>query len=288
MARKKRKAVKSPPPPSHSAPHAEAGGHSAWLPPALGLLTLILAWLAALGGFADGTTDLRALFNVDSVYPRVQFRAFFGGADESARVSTGPAPYFFPDLLMLYAMAALGVGYASSLYLVPPLQAALSAVGWILVCDFLFGKSPARRFAVLFLHSLPLLIVAWRGADLFHVHLLSLFHYGAWAAMPWLLWFSLRVLESGEKETGRAFSRRLFRLAGCSAVGDGCQRFVCWRLVCGADGRRCCFAGVGGERWSGGGRRGLSDCWRRGALSALSARGLPRCLGWRALIRLWI
>ena len=205
MARKKRKAVKSPPPPSHSAPHAEAGGHSAWLPPALGLLTLILAWLAALGGFADGTTDLRALFNVDSVYPRVQFRAFFGGADESARVSTGPAPYFFPDLLMLYAMAALGVGYASSLYLVPPLQAALSAVGWILVCDFLFGKSPARRFAVLFLHSLPLLIVAWRGADLFHVHLLSLFHYGAWAAMPWLLWFSLRVLESGRGKQSASF-----------------------------------------------------------------------------------
>ena len=199
MARKKRKAAKSPPPVSRPVPLAETGGSSAWLLPALGVLTLILAWLAALGGFSDGTADFRTLFHIDSAYPRLQFHAFFGGADESAWVSTGPAPYFVPDMLMTYGLAALGVSYAASLYLISLLQAALSAAGWILVCDFLFGKSPSRRAAVLALHSLPFLIVGWRGADIFHILLQAVYHYGAWAAVPWLLWLSLRVLEPGEK-----------------------------------------------------------------------------------------
>ena len=199
MARKKHRTAKSPPPASHSVSPVETGGPSAWLLPALGILTLILAWLAALGGFADGTTDLRAIFHVDSVYPWVQFRAFFGGADESVRVSTGPAPYFVPDLLMIYSMAALGVGYSAALWLFPLLQAGLSAAGWILMCDFLFGKSPARRAAVLVLHALPFLVVAWRGMDIFFIHMQSVSHYGAWAALPWLLWLSLRVLEPGGK-----------------------------------------------------------------------------------------
>ena len=206
MARKKHKAAKSPPPASRSVPPTETGGPAAWLLPALGILTLILAWLAMLGGFVDGTIDLRAVFHVDSAYPWVQFRAFFGGADESVRVVTGPAPYFFPDLLMIYGMAALGVDYADSLLLIPLLQAGLSAAGWILLCDFLFGKSPARRAAVLALHSLPFLVVAWRGMDIFFVHLQSVSHYGAWAALPWLLWLSLRVLESGGKGRDAPFA----------------------------------------------------------------------------------
>ena len=221
MARKKRKAVKSPPL-SRPVPPAETGRHSVWLFPALGILTLVLAWLAMLGGFADGTTGMRAIFHVDAPVARVQFRELF--LREDGWTTTGGAPYYFPDLLIQYALAALGAGLAVAIYLVSLLHAALSAAGWILVCDFLFGKSPARRLAVLLLHSLPLLIVAWRGADLFLVQLLPIFHYGAWAALPWLLWLSLRVLEPvGRKQSGRfpvGFSACLFVLLALVVASD--------------------------------------------------------------------
>ena len=224
MARKKRKAAKSSPQISAPAPAAERGGHSVRLFPALGVLTLVLAWLAMLGGFADGTMDPRLMFNVDTASPRVHFRELFLREDGEGRASTGTAPYYFPDLLIQYALAALGASFAAAIFLTPLLQAALSAVGWILVCDFLFGKSPARRFAVLLLHSLPFLTVAWRGADIFHAQLPPIFHYGAWAALPWLLWLSLRILESGGKKQGAPLP-----------VGSSAWLFVLLALVAASD-----------------------------------------------------
>ena len=140
-------------------------------------------------------------------------------------VSAGPAPYFFPDLAIRWALTGLGADLAVSLYLAPLLQTALAAAGWVLVCDFLFGKSPARRFVVLALHALPLLIVAWRGADVFYAHLLTQFHYGAWAVAPWLLRLSLQVLEPGGGKKEDAFppvvlSAGLVALLSATAASD--------------------------------------------------------------------
>ena len=206
MAGKKRRADKPPAQPKSSfsveaktrLPSGGSGvdGVQTWLLPALGALGLVGAWLALLGGFADGTIDWRLIFGVDTVAPRVQFRELFLRQDGPGWATSGTAPYYFPDVLTQWALAALGVSVMTALYLAPLLQAALAAVGWIAVCDFLFGKSPARRCAVLLLQALPLLVLAWRGPDLFYAQLSTVSHYGVWTLLPWLLWLSLRVVAS--------------------------------------------------------------------------------------------
>ena len=203
MARKKRKAVKSPPPPSRPVPSAETGGRSVWALPALGALILVLSWLALLGGFSDGTVDVRSILHPDSLVPRVMFRELFQSRESDVLVTFSTAPHHFPDALMQWTMAALGASATFALLLTPLLHSALSAAGWVLTCDALFGKSPARRCVVLLLHALPLLTVAWRGADLFWSHLNPYSHYGVWVAMPWLLWLSVRVLEGGARTSGK-------------------------------------------------------------------------------------
>ena len=203
MARKKRKAVKAPSSVSHSVPLAETGGLFAWGLPALGALALVLSWLALLGGFSDGTVDVRSILHPDSLAPRVMFRELFQLREADVLATFSTAPHHFPDALMQWTMAALGASATFALLLTPLLHSALSAAGWVLTCDALFGKSPARRCVVLLLHALPLLTVAWRGADLFWSHLNPYSHYGVWVAMPWLLWLSVRVLEGGARTSGK-------------------------------------------------------------------------------------
>ena len=106
----------------------------------------------------------------------------------------GPAPYYFPDLAIQWAMFALGASVALVLCLYPLAQAAISAVGWILLCDRLYGKSPVRRAVVLALHALPFLFLAWDNADIFYSQMMGTFHHGLIAALPWLLWLSILVL----------------------------------------------------------------------------------------------
>ena len=203
MARKKRKAVKAPSSVSRSVPLAETGGLFAWGLPALGALALVLSWLALLGGFSDGTVDVRSILHPDSLAPRVMFRELFQLRDADVLVTFPTAPHHFPDNLTQWIMAALGVGATFALLLTPLLQSALSAAGWVLTCDALFGKSPARRCAVLLLHALPLLTVAWRGADLFWSQINPHSHFGPYTMIPWLLWLSVRVLEGGARTGGK-------------------------------------------------------------------------------------
>ena len=206
MARKKRKAT--PPAPAPTLPAMTgagvgAGGVERILLPALGALALLCAWLALLGGLLDGTVDPRAILHPDSVTPRVLFRELFQLREEDVLVTFATAPHHFPDNWGQWALAALGAGASAALLFTPLLQAALSAAGWLLVCDALFGKSPARRCVVLLLHALPLLVVAWRGPDLFWSQLNAHSHYGPYVMIPWLLWLSVRVLHSGAREGGK-------------------------------------------------------------------------------------
>ena len=194
--------------PAAPAPEAEfplsRNGIDAWLPPALGALALVFAWLAALGGVSDGTLDFRQIFHIDTVRPHIMFRDLFVDGQSVSGWRQGRAPYYFPDVAFQWAMFALGLNLAAALYLFSLAQVAFAAVGWILVCDVLFGKSPLRRFAVLLLHAAGFVVLAWRGVDVFYTWLLGLFHYGAWAVLPWLLWLSLRALNSGGKRGKRA------------------------------------------------------------------------------------
>ena len=197
MARKKNKAAKSSPSAFHSVPPVETGGLSAGLLPALGALTLVGAWLAALGGFSDGTAHIRTFINIDSVRPQIFFRELFHWDAPLSSLAQGPAPYYFPDLAIQWAMFALGAGAALALCLYPLALAAASACGWILLCDRLHGKSPVRRAAVLALHAPPFLFLAWDNADIFRALMEGVIHYGVVAALPWLLWLSLLILDSG-------------------------------------------------------------------------------------------
>ena len=188
MARKKNRAGKSP-------PHF----HSARLLPVLGWLTLALAWLAALGGFSDGTAHIQTFMNTDAVRLHIFFREVFERDAPLSSLTAGAAPYYFPDMFAQWALFALGAGTALALCVYPLIVAALSAAGWVLLCDRLFGKSPVRRAAVPLLHSLPFLFLAWDNADIFHSQMMGAIHHSVVAALPWLLWLTILILFPAQK-----------------------------------------------------------------------------------------
>ena len=201
MAQKKRKAARNiPPQPSHF-PSASAGKWSAALP-ALGALALVVAWLAALGGVADGTLDWRKIFEQDTAVLPLMYSSLVSPGGYAASDWGFGSPLYFPDMAFQWAALATGMDFRVILYLAPLAQVALSATGWMLVGDRLYGKSPLRRAAVWLLHALAFLTLAWRGEDVLGLHMLTAWHYGAWAAIPWLLWLSLRALE-GDLSSGK-------------------------------------------------------------------------------------
>ena len=260
MARKKRKAGKAPVSASGPA-KTEAGKAREWtageriLLPALGALGLVFAWLAALGGVADGTLDFRLILDIDTVRPRIFFRELFEKGQGLSGLRQGRSSYFLPDIAVQWVLFGLGVNLAAALYLFSLAQVAIAAAGWMLVCDILFGKSPARRAAVLLLHALALLVLAWRGADVLYAHLAGLFHYGAWALLPWLLWLTLRVLDfdrrggrgSGGVSPGPAFALAAFLAASVASdplvvvwfVAPAGLAAVVLARTGGLDGRKC-------------------------------------------------
>ena len=203
MARKKRKAIKSPQV-SRPVPLAETGGLSAWGLPALGWVALVFSWLAALGGVSDGSIDWRNIFEHDTVRVAAVFRDMFGGEGYPAfGWWVAHALFYFPDYAFQWPLLALGLDMTATLYIFPLLQVGFAAAGWILVCDFLFGKSPVRRAAVLLLYAASFLLLAWGQSQVFIMLMLSVWHYGAWTCVPWLLWFSLRLLNSPRPGPGK-------------------------------------------------------------------------------------
>ena len=167
--------------------------------PALGALALVAGWVAALGGFSDGTLSIAWLFDFDTLRPWLVFRdSFLTDAYPASGWRHGVAPFYFPDYAILWTLFATGWDVRALMWLYALLQPAFAAAGWILVCDRLFGKSPVRRAAVLLLQALALIVAAWRGGDLFLVQLMFAARFGSWALLPWLLWLLLCALDAGE------------------------------------------------------------------------------------------
>ena len=197
MARKKRKAVKSPPLVSRFAPPGETGGFSAWALPALGALALILSWLAMLGGAAESPAEFNLVFNYDTARPWLMFRDMFVvDAFPADGWRTGNTQSYIPDMALLWAIFAAGAGPVTGMWLYALAQPVLAAAGWILVCDRLFGKSPARRTAVLLAHALCLLFLAWNPPGVFLLWAMPVHHSGTWALVPWALWLLLIALDA--------------------------------------------------------------------------------------------
>ena len=220
MARKKRKAGRRPVESSGSVgrPAGLSGGRDAWLLPGLGALALVLSWLAALGGgVADGPMDPLLVFGSDPLSAYGVFRDLFLDDGHSASGwQLGRSIGYFPDFAFQWVLFALGLDLRPALYLFPLLQVGFAAAGWILVCDFLFGKSPARRAAVLLLHAATFLHLAWFDSRLFMLQMVGMWHYGAWACVPWLLWLSMRVLQA--PPDGIPPAANLAALAAATAV----------------------------------------------------------------------
>ena len=169
----------------------------------LGALALIASWLAALGALAAGDLELRDLFEFDTLRPWLMYADMVGGQFPATGWRQGVTYFWIPDVAIMLPLFAAGLDFRAAMLLFPLIQVGLCAAGWILVCDFLFGKSPARRAAVLILHALTFLVLAWRGADIFYLQMNVVYHYGTWAAVPWLLWLSLRFLRERPRRTAK-------------------------------------------------------------------------------------
>ena len=229
--KKKRKAPPSPPsPPSGKArevlapahpvrARAETGGNV--LLPLLGAASLVAAWLAALGGFSDGTLNLFNIAELDTVRPWLVFRdAFLAEGYPFQGWRHGVAPFYFPDYAILWPLYAVGLDFQGGMILYALLQPAAAAVGWILVCDRVFGKSPIRRALILLSQALAMLIAAWRGGDLFLVQFMFGARFGSWALLPWLLWLLLRTMDAGDNR-GKTGPIQPQKLAAAGALLAG-------------------------------------------------------------------
>ena len=196
----------------------------------LGGLALVFAWLSFLGALSGGQLNWNDILEGDTLRPWLMFRDI---GNESAPLSGWHKPgsgMWAPDIAILWTLYAVGMDFRLAALLFPLLQSVLAAVGWILVCDRLCGKSPVRRAAVLILHSLPLLLVAHRGLDLFYNQTVPLWRFGTWAFVPWLMWLSLRALEFGGNE--KQNNIRLAILAGAATVAAASDlAIVAWFLA---------------------------------------------------------
>lgn len=191
MARKKRKAAKQPA--ALSRPVARWESAAPWL----GVLAFCASFFAMLGGVSDGTLDLRRIFDYDTLRPHMVYADLFLTDEHPASgwQLRSENPHWFPEFALVFAAMALEADIRLFMYLGRLLEVGAAAWGWMKLCDLLYGKSPARRLAVWLLHALAFLVLAWRGEDILGLHLAGLFHYGAWLAMPWLLWLSLLTLD---------------------------------------------------------------------------------------------
>ena len=173
----------------------EFNGASARLLPLAGFAALVFAWVAALGGAAEGDVNIYSVFDFDTVRPWLTFRdAFLMDAFPVHGWRLGTAPNYIPDMALSWAIFAAGAGPVAGIWLYTLAQPLLAAGGWVLVCDRLFGKSPARRTAVLLAHALCLLLLAWNPPGVFLIWAMSVYHSGTWALIPWALMLLLIAL----------------------------------------------------------------------------------------------
>ena len=207
---------------------ARPAGKAARLLPGLGVLALVAAWLALLGALSSGVVNWNDVLEIDTMRPWLKFRdlgqggKFLGGWEKALMV-------WIPSVAALWGAFALGVDFRVATLLFPLFLAGLSAGGWILVCDRLFGKSPARRAFVLLLHSLPLLVVSRGELDLFYPHIVHGWRGGTWTLTPWLLWLALRALEAPDGRRSAPFLLALWALLVGGAASD--LAVVAWFAV---------------------------------------------------------
>ena len=250
---KKRKTAKSPaanlPPP---APQLDEG-RLVRLFPWLGALALVFAWLALLGGVSDLTLDQRAIFHLDPMRLSLMFNDWADGKFPLSGWNLGSMGAVLPEYLFTWPLLLAGLDYRIVHYLYPVLLFAFAAPGWIVLCDALFGKSPTRRIAVLLLHALLFLHMAWRGQDLFLTLMVAQWHGTTWMLMPWLLWLSLRALDfdqsDGRRKAGKNSNRvRLLALAALTAVAAADAVILPW-FVAPAALAALCLAWRGAAPW---------------------------------------
>ena len=251
MARKKRKAEQSP---AASPPLPQiSGGRDAWLLPLLGALALVCAWLALLGGVSDLTVDRRNFFHLDPMRVFLMFNDWTGGKFPLSGWNLGAMGVSLPEFLPTWTLLLAKADYRVINYLYALLQVAFAALGWIVLCDALFGKSPTRRAAVLLLHALLFLHLAWRGQDLFLTFVVLHSHGSTWAVAPWLLWLSLRTLDvdegGGRRKAGKnANWGRAVALAALTAVAAADAIILPW-FVAPAVFAALCLIWRGGAPW---------------------------------------
>ena len=234
------------PPPPRSAPLKPK---DKWLPLLAGALALLFSWLAVLGALSLGELKIQRVFDFDTVRPWLVFRDIFQiGVDSLGDWRLGTAPNYIPDLALSWLFFALGFGAVKGMWLYMLAQLALAAAGWILVCDRMFGKSPARRAAVLLAHALSLLLLAWNGPSVFLLWMLSVYHSGTWALVPWALWLVLILLgadrQQGKKRAPAPLNppalAGLFALATLSVASD--LLFFLWFVAPALAALLCLFA----------------------------------------------
>lgn len=166
----------------------------------LSLVSLVLAWLALVaallccfGQLADAPLRHR-FYMADYLYLPALFHDLSHHTDLSGWRLT-PAPYYFPDMLLYFALESVTHSFHLSIVLYGILQVLGIAIGWQLVLKKAAPDNPLPRVASLLL--LTFLVVALARAHIFYLDIfLSGNHISLALALPWL---SLALLSDSKK-----------------------------------------------------------------------------------------
>ncbi len=168
---------------------------------ALAVAAFAAAYLAAILAIGGGKASLTqgVYTNVDQTIPWLMYRSAIGLSQhplEAFRPTV--AQFYFPDMLFLWLMYLLGVGYEWANILVAIPLALISIGGWFAVSAELFGPKHIRLAWILFAHALMFLGTAASHTDVYVLQMLHSSHYGTWACVPWILFLAFRALAAGK------------------------------------------------------------------------------------------